>query len=85
MSGPAKLVPLAPLPPRPPRQRVDRPGKSALSPGLIAVLARMTEAALDAEDALADGGNMRDHRDPAPGGPVGSADRRRHTAKEARR
>jgi hypothetical protein len=69
--------------PRPFGREADRAGKPALSPGLIGVLARMAEAALDAEDALAGGGNMPDRRDPTPCVPVAMADRKRVTAKEA--
>jgi hypothetical protein len=64
------------------QRRVDRAVQSTLSPGLIAVLARMAEAALDAEDALAGGGNMPDQRDPVPGGPAATADPKGLTAKE---
>lgn len=64
--------------PRPFGREADRAGKSALSPGLIGVLARMAEAALDAEDALAGGGNMPDRRDPE----VATADRRQYVVKE---
>lgn len=80
MSRPVRL---APLPSRSHWQRVGRVEGSALSPGLISVLARMAEAALDAEDALAGGGNMPDCRDPLARGPAAIADRKRLTAKEA--
>ena len=73
-----------PVPVWAPVQKADRAGRSALSPGLIAVLAAMVEAALETEDALADRGNMPDRRDPTPREPVAIADAKRRAAKEAR-
>jgi len=75
---------LAPLPSRPRWENVDGAGKSGLSPGLISILARMAEAVLDAEDAVASGGNMPDRRDLPPQGSIAIADGKRLTAKETR-
>ena len=70
--------------PRPFGREADRAGKSALSPGLIAVLDRMAEAAIEAEDEVAGGGNMPDRRDLPPQGSIAIADGKRLTAKETR-
>jgi hypothetical protein len=43
----------------------------------------MAEAAIEAEDEVAGGGNMPDRRDPATQEPVAMADRKRLRTKEA--
>jgi len=58
---------------------------STMTPRLAEILARMVEAVLAAEDAVAGRGNIADYRDPAPQGPIVLAGRKRHTGKEATR
>jgi hypothetical protein len=58
---------------------------SAMTPRLAEILARMVEAVLAAEDAVAGGGNMADRRDPVRSQPVAPAGPKRHTVKEATR
>jgi hypothetical protein len=70
---------------RPSGQRADRPGRPALTPRLAEILARMVEAALAAEDAVAGGGSMPDRRERVPSRPIAPAGPKRQTAKEATR
>jgi hypothetical protein len=54
-----------------------------MTPRLAEILARMAEAALAAEDAVAGGGNMPDRRDRGPRRPVPRTGPKRSAAKEA--
>jgi hypothetical protein len=54
-----------------------------MTPRLAEILARMVEAVLDAEDAVAGGGNMPSRRDPVPVRRIPSTGAKRRTAKEA--
>ena len=56
---------------------------SSMTPRLAEIIARMVEAVLDAEDAMAGGGNMPSRRDPVPVRRVPSTGAKRRTAKEA--
>ncbi len=53
-----------------------------MTPHLAAVLARMVEAALAAEDGVASGGNIADRGAPARRRPVALERPKGHTAKE---
>ena len=61
-----------------PRHLTGRGGGPTLTPHLVEILARMAEAALDAEDVLATGGNIAGRR-----GRVRSAVPEPRRAKEA--
>jgi hypothetical protein len=54
-----------------------------MTPRLAEILARMVEAVLDAEDAVAGGGNMPSRRHPVLVRRVPSTGAKRRTAKEA--
>lgn len=49
-----------------PRHLTGRGRGPALTPRLVEILARMAEAVLDAEDALATGGNIAGRRERVP-------------------
>lgn len=57
--------------------------EAAMTPRLAEILARMVEAALAAEDAVASGGNIAARRERVPNRPVAPAGPKGHTAKEA--
>ena len=54
-----------------------------MTPRLAEILARMVEAALAAEDAVATGGNIAARRERVPNRPVAPAGPKGHRAKEA--